>query len=346
MSSMAGVELLASDRQPIEGSAAWCATMQICWNEMVDRLRGGSPLPVSVRGGSLARGLSLGGFDASMLSDDHYYAFSGPKTRAARREIERNISQRFHETSDVLDRVGWSKRPHRELLFYAMLSWAISFPVPFGDVDGELWDGSDDAEDEGPYFSCFGTGGEKPALVGRMREEVHPLYYADGEHHAVSVDTKEGDVVILQRSPETSTFAEMWEGLLARTAQATRDERKPLEEGETFICPYLFLDLQKDFRELVGTEAQGRGDSYRIAQAFQALRMRLDNTGGRVKSEAALLVAATGVPDFEMLARMRHFDYTGPFALYLVDGNAPLASRPYLALMVDDIRLFQEEQSH
>lgn len=349
MSERNGIDLLASDRQAVEGSAAWCATMQICWNKMADKLRDGRPIPLSVKGGPLAKDMASGGFDASMLSDDHYYAFCGPKTYRAAREIKRNIKDRFGETSDALGQIDWSMRSQEELLFYAMLSRAFSFQVPFGRVEDEHWESRDETstgDDDEAYAACFGADDRNPAIEARMREQVHPLYYLDNEHHAVSIDTKEGDVVILQRSPNGSTFAEMWLGLLKKTAQATRDERKPLEEKESFTCPSLSLDLQGDFRGLVGTEIQGRGDPYRIGQAFQTLQMKLDDTGTSVKSEAALSAVATGAPDFEMLARKRHFDYTGPFALYLVDGNAPLASRPYLALMVDDIRLFQEEQSH
>lgn len=66
--------------------------------------------------------------------------------------------------------------------------------------------------------------------------------------------------------------------------------------------------------------------------------MRLDNVGGEARSEGAITVIDTGVPDF---SRMRRSDYDGRFALLLVDGRPRALVRPYLALLVDDVRLFQ-----
>lgn len=65
----------------------------------------------------------------------------------------------------------------------------------------------------------------------------------------------------------------------------------------------------------------------------------MDNAGGEVKSEAAIAVSVeAAMPDF---SRMRNFDYDGRFALFLLDGKTRGHARPYLALLVDDVRLFQ-----
>ena len=39
-----GIEVVASDVQAVRGSAAWCATMQVCWDNMMETLCDGGPL--------------------------------------------------------------------------------------------------------------------------------------------------------------------------------------------------------------------------------------------------------------------------------------------------------------
>ncbi|MGI6535100.1 MAG: hypothetical protein ACOX12_01585 [Eggerthellaceae bacterium] len=332
--SSTGIEVVASDVQQVTGSAAWCATMQICWDNLLDRLCGGEPLSPKSDENVTVSALNGGRFDSGMVSDDHYYAYAGPKGPAAKREIESAIRKRFEQESDLLGSVDWSEPPAgvEELIFYCMLYRKFSFVVPFGVLEDE--------DDEGVYVTYFEADDPNPRLAEKMREQVRPLYYLDRDHHAVSINTREGDRVVLVRSPEGSTFAEMWDAVQRRAKSADQRQTRPLDDVDTFLCPNLSFDLDKRFGELEGVEFDAAdGTPCSIQQALQTIRMTLDNEGGEVKSEAVLCACAGSAP--MEWPEARRFAYGGPFALFLMDGKVPRGSRPYLAVMVDDIEKFQ-----
>lgn len=332
-----GIEVVASAAQPVRGSAVWCATMQMCWDNMLDTLCDGHPLVPLGGANELVKALNAGTLEKVMLSGG-YYTYSGMRDVAARRTIESAVKRITGEGSDILDQIDWSE-PTLDaipLLFYSLLYRKFSFPVPFG-VCEESWG---DCEDEDVCVTYFEAHDFDPDLDWKMREQVHPLYYVDERHHAVSLQTKEGDEVVLVRSPQGEIFAEMWDSVVDLAGRAGRTETRPLDEWDTFMCPNLSLEVLKEFHELEGVEFLGADRSKcEISQALQFVRMRLDNAGGEVKSEAAIAASVGGaLPDFSSI---RHFDYDGRFALFLLDGKAQGQARPYLALLVDDVRLFQ-----
>lgn len=331
------VSVVASDTQAFSGSAAWCATMQICWDEMLDSLCGGRPLVPTGGENATVSALNASEFDAGMVSDDHYYAYAGPKDLAARRTIESAIRERFGQESDLLDSVDWSRPPAgvKALLFYCMLYRKFSFAVPFGVLEDRPWGRTGDQGHARVRVTYFGVDSASRRVEDKMRKQVRPLYYLDDEHHAVSIDTREGDRVVLVRSPEGSTFSDMWEAAQRRTQEVDRWLTRPLGEEDEFRCPNVSINLRKEFDELEGVEfldADGRQCS--IQRALQTIRMTLDNEGGEVKSEAVLAATGCGLPMEP--PEVRRFVYDGPFALFLVDGKARRGARPYLALMVDD----------
>ena len=219
------------------------------------------------------------------------------------------------------------------LLFYCMLYRKFSFPVPFGVCEDEPWG------DGGACVTYFEAYDLDRRLSRKMRQQVKPLYYEDGQHHAVSLQTKEGDSVVLVRSPRGSSFSEMWANMLDQAKRADSTQTRPLDDQDFFMCPNLSLKLSKEFHKLEGLRfLDAKGQECIIDQALQTIRLNLDNEGGEVKSESAIAACATGALDF---SHGRHFDYDGRFALFLVAGEARADSHPYFALLVDDIRLFK-----
>lgn len=330
-----GIEVVASDVQAVRGSAAWCATMQVCWDNMLETLCDGGPLNPLRGANELVRALNTSRLGRGALPRDHFYAYSGPKNNRARREIETEVRHRFGQSSEVLDQLDWSETSPgmTSLLFYCMLYRKFSFLVPFGVCEEESWG------DEGVCVTYFEAYDLDQRLSRKMRQQVKPLYYEDGQHHAVSLQTKEGDSVVLVRSPSGESFSEMWANMLDQEKRAGSTQTRPLDDHDSFMCPNLSLKLSKEFRELEGLEfLDVKEQECIIDQVLQTIRLSLDNEGGEVKSEAAIAACATGALDF---SHIRTFDYDGRFALFLVGGEVRADSWPYLALLVDDIRLFK-----
>lgn len=331
-----GIEVVASDVQVVRGSAAWCATMQVCWDNMMETLCDGGPLNPLGGTSELVRALNASRLGRGALPKDHFYAYSGPKNNRARREIETEVRRRFGQSSEVLDQLDWSEPSPgmTSLLFYCMLYRKFSFLVPFGVCEEESWGDGDTCV---TFFEAYDP---DQRLSRKMRQQVKPLYYKDRQHHAVSLQTKEGDSVVLVRSPQGGSFSEMWANTLEQAKRAGSTQTRPLDDHDSFMCPNLSLKLSKEFRELEGLEfLDVKERECIIDQVLQTIALSLDNEGGEVKSEAAISACGGALPDF---SHIRNFDYDGRFALFLAGGEARANSHPYLALLVDDNRLFQQ----
>lgn len=230
-----GIEVVASDVQAVRGSAAWCATIQVCWDNMLETLCDGGPLNPLGGANELVRALNTSELGRDALPSGHFYAYSGPKNNRARREIETEVRRRFGQSSEVLDQLDWSEPSPgmTSLLFYCMLYRKFSFVVPFGVCEEEPWGDGDVCV---TYFEAYDP---DQRLSRKMRQQVKPLYYKDRQHHAVSLQTKEGDSIVLVRSPQGGFFSEMWANTLGQAKRADSTQTRPLDDQDSFMCPNL-----------------------------------------------------------------------------------------------------------
>ena len=341
------IELVASYKADVSGNNAWCAPLQICWDQMRNTTNAGQALEPTAdapaEGRSLAEALNAGTFETTRLSDALWYSYAGPMNAEARRQIEEAIAQKFNQKSDILDKLDWQSANENMLLFYAMLYHTFSFEHPFA-VAPEKGGFGKNAE---ANVSYFGTEDAPDDQRRDLLAQVTPLYYSSSDDCACTVKTKEGDLLVLVKKPKGSSFSEMWTNAMA-TAQ-TGDHR-PLSNKEDFSCPKLDVDIITTYRALEGlTFDVTDGRKLKIAQAMQTLKMTLDNEGGSVKSEAAITAELTSLDP----QGLRTFRFDDSFALFLVDGKATgnvtgdgsLSSdaQPYLALLVNDAKLWQTD---
>ena len=321
--------LVASDHSPVAENAAWCAPMQLCWDNLADEVNGGKPLDEDGKPAIVAE-LNDGHFESDMLSDDHYITYSGPQTKEAKAEIEALIKERFNETSDILDMLEWADDPEEALLLlYAMLYRDFNFFVPFEVLE----DAPFGSEESGNYVEkvpYFGANEESPESL----EWISPLFWESDDHFAAQVSCEEGDILVLARGLSGSTFDELWNDMMD-----TADSMTELPGVGSFSCPKLTIDVLTNYRDLEGQKFDvASGDEITIQEALQTLRFTLDETGGEIKSEAAISVKATGLIMEEPEDRDFHFDDS--FVLFLVDGTATGEYYPYAGLFVNDITEF------
>ena len=71
-----------------------------------------------------------------------------------------------------------------------------------------------------------------------------------------------------------------------------------------------------------------------IEEALQTIQFKLDNKGGKIKSEAAISAKLSAI-----VAKQRHFNFDGNFAIFLKETEK---EKPYFAANVDNILLFQK----
>ena len=343
------IGLVASYKADVSRNNAWCAPLQICWDQMRNTTNAGQALEPTAdapaEGRSLADALNAGTFETAKLSDALWYSYAGPMNTEARRQIEEAIAQKFSQKSDILDRLDWQSANENSLLFYAMLYHTFSFEHPFT-VAPERGGFGEDPE---ANVSYFGTEDAPDDQRRDLLAQVTPLYYSSSDDCACTVRTKEGDLLVLVKRPKGSSFSEIWANAMAA---AQTGDHTPLKNKEIFSCPKLDVNVLTTYTALEGlTFDITGGRQLKIKQAMQTLKMTLDNEGGSVKSEAAIGAVTTSADPEEL--QLRAFCFNDTFALFLVDGRATgnmaddgslsADAQPYLALLVNDAKLWQTD---
>ena len=325
-----GELLVASDHSPVVQNAAWCAPMQICWDNLADELNEGEPLPEDGKPEIVAE-LNDAHFDKTMVNEDHYVTYSGPQTLAAKAEIEALIDERFGQTSDILDMLEWAESPEDALyLFYAMLYRKFTFYAAFDVLDNAPF-GSEAGGNLTEDVAYFGA---DESSAPELFDWVSPLFWESDDHCAAQVSCEEGDILILARGLEGTTFDELWNDMMD-----TADTSTERPSVASFVCPKLQIDVLTKYRELENLVFPlVTGDEIAIDSALQTLRFTLDETGGEIKSEAAIIIKNTAFIEEPPVPRDFRFDDS--FVLFLVDGNAPGEYYPYAGLLINDITEF------
>lgn len=321
--------LVPSDHSAVAGNAAWCAPMQICWDMFLDEYNEGNPIPEEGMPEAVID-LNNATFETDFVRDDHYVSYAGPATTAARAEIEQLIDERFDQTSDILDLITWADDPLlANFLFYAMLYRQFTFTTPF-DVLADAPFGSEAGGNLTENVAYFGADeNSDPALL----DQVTPLFWESDDHFAVRIWCESDDVLFLARGAKGASFDELWNDV-----QASWDAQEGLLDVASFACPKLDIDVLTQYEELSGiTVTTSSGETVDILEALQTLKFKLDETGGTIKSEAAMVVANGLMLD---VPTPHDFRFDDSFVLFLMDGLAEGGFYPYAGMYINNMTDF------
>ena len=326
-----GDELLVpSDHSSVAGNAAWCAPMQICWNMFLDTYNDGQPVPEDGQPEVVAD-LNDATFTTDMVGTDHYVSFAGLATNDAKAEIEQLIDERFDQKSDILDNLTWADDPAlAEMLFYAMLYRQFTFIIPFDTLDNADFgtaEGGNLTEDVA-YF-----GFEADSTAYDMMSQVTPLFWESNERFAVQIWCETDDILLLARGAKGANFDEIWNDI-----QASRDAEEARLEVASFACPKLEVDVVTQYADLAGLTIETSSGEVPITEALQTLKFKLDETGGVIKSEAAM-AAGTAFDPTE--PQPHDFRFDDSFVLFLVDAMAFGSYYPYAGLYINNMADFK-----
>ena len=236
----------------------WVGTFQIVWNDLMDKVAHtivkfpeGTPETVNE--------LNKQAFTVNELSENCYYRYVGKIQKNTKKIIAKAIKKKFHESSDLLDKLDMSPSKDR-FIVYAMLKKDFEFTSA---------------------FDKLGTADFRDMLKKQAAYE--------------------GD-----------------------TAFNKVDELK---------VPNLKFFEEKSFDEVCGKRI--KGTNLMIDQAMETIRFDMDNTGVKLKSEAAMTIMKMSL---EPQADPRMFNFDDTFVLFLKEKGK---NKPYFALRVHDIENFQ-----
>lgn len=323
LSTTEGIMTVATLEDKIEGNTIWCGTFQLIWNDLKNDLAKQDIefIPQLKQ----VENLNKETFTANDLSDEYYYKKLGTPTLSLKKEIEKDIKDKFNETNDILDEFNWNGGNSKDYFLYAMLKKKFEFEKTFDELENGKF-----AEYENVSF--FGI--KKDNEIEELKNQVVILYYHSKDDFAIKLKTKQKDEVILCKNPTGNTFNEIYQNILEQ--ESNFEGNKNLQDGELLKIPNITLKEKAEFTELENHSFYfSNGEEYKIEKALQTIEFELDKTGGKIRSEAGIMVINKSSL---VLDQSREFSIDNTFAIFLVEKGK---ENPYFAGKINDITKFQ-----
>ena len=325
-----GIVIVPTMDDKITADSSWCGTFQLVWNDMKNEIV--KKDVVFEPQLEMVENLNKETFKENMISNEYYFKTYGLKTKKIKEEIEKGIKEKFNQTSDILDDFDWDEEnlddpsnPYvRRYFFYTMLYREFEYKSRFSILDKAKFGSYDDIK----YFGINSNSSDE------VRGQIEVLFYNSRDDFALKLRTKSKDEVIFYKSPKGETFKEIYNNMMENANKY--EGSLELLENDTFMAPIISFNVKKEYKELEKKKfSTFDGNKAMIEKAIQSIKFSLDETGGKVKSEA-------GLDSFKNISARddvaRYFNVNDTFALFLKEENRDV---PYLAIKVNDITKYQ-----
>lgn len=318
-----GVTTTLTLEDEIQDDTIWCGTFQLIWNDLKNDLA--KQDIVFTPQLKVVENLNKETFRVNDLSDKYFYKKIGTPSISLKKEIEQVIKDKFNEKSDILNDFEWENRDPKDYFLYAMLKKEFQFEKAFEELDnGKFTD----------YENVSYFGIKKSSESEELRNQVKVLYYNSKDDFAIKLITKQEDEVILCKNPKGNTFNEIYKNIT--TQESKYKGNKNFQEGELLKVPNIKMNEKTEFTEIQNKSFLfSNGDSYHIEKALQTIQFELDKTGGKIKSEAGMMVKYESAI---MIDEIREFAIDDTFAIFLIEKGK---DKPYFAGKINDITKFQ-----
>lgn len=326
-----GITIVPTMDDKITTDSSWCSTFQLVWNDMKNEI-----VKTDVVFNpqlEMVENLNKESFTEDMLSDEYYFKIYGFKNLELKEKIQNGIKEKFNQTSDILDDFDWNNdalddptsSDIRRYFFYTMLYREFEYKSKFSILDNAKFGEYEDIK----YFGVNKNSKEA------VRKQIEVLFYNSKDDFAVKIKTKDNDEVIFYKNPEGETFKEIYDSMMKKTNEY--EESRDFSEKDFFMAPILSFNVKREYKELANKKFNtADGNIAMIEKAIQSIKFSLDETGGKVKSEAGVdSWKTTSMAEEE---KTRYFNVNDTFALFLKEEKRNV---PYLALRVDDITKYQ-----
>ncbi len=323
------LKIVLSLEDEIEDNTAWCGTFNLIWNDLKNDLA--KQDIVFTPQLKTVENLNKGTFNTSHLSEDSYYKVYGHPSLELKKLIEKAIKDKFNQTSDILDDFDWGNRDSLDYFLYSMLYKKFEFPKVFTEMEKGKFDNTYENVE---YFGCNHTTDDS------VRKQITVLYHNSDDDFAIKLTTKTNDEVILVKGLEENTFGKLYAKVQERTSKYgyTTADSKEIDKMEEVKIPNINFNLKERITELEEKSFKfSNGVEYSIEQAMQTIQFELDKKGGKIKSEAGIMLKNESIAlDDRIKPRQFYIDDT--FTIFLKEKDSNL---PYFAAKISDISKVQ-----
>jgi hypothetical protein len=304
-----------------------CATFQLAWNQFEDEFTKG---PILLEGSpEMAGFLNQREVEKGILSEDSYLAMAGRFSDGIVDDIRTQMNKRFPSAQSVMLKDLEKDADSTALIAYAFLQKSLPFKEKFEDVRPIVFR-SKEADVSVRSFGVekFKPGSEEHAPLGK---QVTILDYVGDDDFILELNTTlpDEELVLAKVSPGQSLDATVAAVLRRIEEPLGQSFASGLERDEELAVPVVSLGIRRNYKELLDLYLLNPGfEEYFVAYAQQATQFRLDATGAKLKSEAAVEPVKTAA----MESTPRRLVFDKPFLVLLRESDA---DAPYFALWVE-----------
>ena len=313
--------VVTSLEDKFSSSAVWCGTFNLIWNDLRDELVKGDIVWLEEPMSDQVKNLNKGTFTTKELADSSYYKIYDHPTPALKTKIESSIWKKFKQKSDILDQFNFEGHGDDDWFLYTMLYKEFKFKKVFDKVGKYPFANS---EVEYEYF------GIKKGSSEELEQNIKIINYTDDDHFIVELLTKGNDELIIYKGFEEDNFLDAYNKV---TTEESKEVHYSFNEGDTFKMPFMKTNIMEEISEVENKNFLfSDGTSYFIEKALQTVKFELNNEGGKIKSEAAMMVDKNA-----MIVNNKHLDVDDDFILFIREKGSKL---PYVAMRVQDMSLY------
>jgi len=291
-------------------NSVWCITFQLVWNDFMDKVTNGKPVEFVGGNPQIADVLNKRIYTSDDISENSYYKTQGEISPKLKKTIETALIKKFNEKSDILNMINWNAKD--AYLFYCMLKKEFTFLHAFEKLADASFNGSNEKV---KYF------GVKKDTDRKIKDNVKVLFYNYNEY-AIKLLTNEDEEVILCRTSHKGTFEDIYDAVVKDASEEN------LWHDDIVKVPYIDINRTITYDELCGKQVIGTDKM--IGQAIQTIKFKMDNKGGTLKSEAAIVMLKTALGPTSLY---REFDFSKPFVMFLKEVGK---DKPYFAARIEN----------
>lgn len=298
----------------------WVGTFQLVWNDLINEFIK-SPVEFIGYKSDIAKELNKQEFTINDLSESAYYKKWGAVTPELKKEIEKGIKEKFNETSDILDQFNWTPAKGKYLL-YAMLKKDFEYIEKFNKLPDDEFTGSIGNVE---YF------GLDEDSTYEQRNSVDVLFYNRENDYAISLKSKQGDIICLYRTDDDKILENYYKDILAKEKRYTGS--KEFGKKDKFKAPMLDFKSERKFEELCNIPI--KNSPYIISEAIETVQFKMNETGVKLKSEAAIGIRKIISVDKTI---PRHFYFDNKYVIFISEQG----KKPYFGMKITDAKSLQK----
>ncbi len=300
----------------------YAGAFQLVWNDFMNELIKG-PVKFFNDQPPMVDLLNKQEFKTTDISESAYYKKWGLASPKLKKEIEDGIWEKFKEKSQILDMANWAPAPCKYAL-YTMMKKDLEYEKEFEVLQEDKFEGSE------KLVKYFGV--EEEAYGRNVKGTVGVLFYNDDKDFAVTLRSKQGDLIHLYKVNTDKTLAEIYKEMKEKT-KSNYDRMQPIDK---FKAPKINFNKIQGFKDLYGkpmfTPQETCPTPLEIELAIERIQFKMDEVGAKVVAEALMMTRGSSAGPNSWEPKPRYFYFTGPYAIFIQEpGKAP-----YFAAYIKD----------